>query len=74
MQQGLLRMIPVTRLNKSEYFLNSDLILYVESLPDTVITLRSGDKLVVLESVSEVCDKIVAYQKIIRSGFNQVGE
>ena len=50
-------MIPITRLNKSEYFLNSDLILYVESLPDTVITLRSGDKLVVRESVSEVCNR-----------------
>lgn len=65
-------MIRVTRLNKSEYFLNSDLILYLESLPDTVITLRSGEKLVVRESVAEVCDMIVRYQKLIRSAFNEV--
>ena len=65
-------MICVTRLNKSEYFLNSDLILYVESLPDTVITLKSGEKLVVRESVEEICKKIILYQKLVRSGFNDV--
>lgn len=62
-------MISVHRLNGSEFFLNSDLIQYMETIPDTVITLTNGTKLVVSESVVEVCEKIIEYQRLTRSGF-----
>ena len=38
-------MIKVTRFQGKEFFLNSDLIEYIESNPDTVITLTTGKKL-----------------------------
>lgn len=62
-------MISVHRLNGSEFYLNSDLIQYMETIPDTVITLTNGTKLVVSESLAEVSEKIIDYQKLIRSGF-----
>ena len=37
-----------------EFHLNPDLILSVESHPDTVITLTTGDRFVVAESAEEV--------------------
>lgn len=43
--------------------LNADLIRYVESRPDTFITLTSGDRLVVLESMDEVMELTVRYQQ-----------
>ena len=48
-------MIKLHRLNKKEFVLNADLIRYLESTPDTLITLQGGeDKIMVLESVDEV--------------------
>ena len=37
-------MIQLTRLNGNPIALNSDLIKFVETAPDTVITLISGEK------------------------------
>ena len=48
-------MIRLRRLGGSEEFdLNPDLILTVESTPDTVVTLTTGTKLVVTESPDSV--------------------
>lgn len=58
-------MIRLTRLNQTPFSLNAIYIERIESTPDTVITLVSGKKVHVLESVDEVTDKITAYyQKI----------
>ena len=55
-------MIKVRRLNGKEFVVNSDLILYVEETPDTVITLTTGQKVVVIESVDEIIDKIIEFK------------
>lgn len=47
-------MIALTRLNGNPLLVNSDLIKYAEASPDTVLTLVTGEKLVVLESCAEV--------------------
>lgn len=65
-------MITLHRLNGSEYTLNAELIKSVETSPDTIITLLSGEKLVVKESVSEVCDRIIRYKWMIHNGFQAV--
>jgi flagellar protein FlbD len=58
-------MIQLTRLNQSSITLNAIYIERVESNPDTVITLLSGKKVYVLETVEEVTKKVtVFYQKI----------
>jgi len=55
-------MIHLTRLNNQALVVNCDLIKYVEKAPDTVITLLTGDKLVVLESVDEVLERVVKFR------------
>ena len=47
-------MIELTRLNGHHLLVNSDLIKLAEAIPDTTLTLVTGDKLVVLESCEEV--------------------
>ena len=56
-------MIQVSRLNNDAYFLNSDMIEQIEETPNTILTLTSGKRLVVLESATEVIDRIVAFRK-----------
>jgi len=56
-------MIKLTRLNRKLLIVNSDLIEYVEVTPDTVITLTSGHKLVVLESAEEIVESVIAFRK-----------
>ena len=56
-------MIKLTRLGGEVFILNADLIRYVESRPDTFITLTSGERLVVVEPMDEVVRRAVAYQQ-----------
>ena len=56
-------MIKLTRLDGEPFVLNAELIRYVERRPDTFITLTSGDRLVVRESMDEVIDRSVRYQR-----------
>lgn len=61
----MVTMIQLTRLNKSEIMINSDLIQYVEETPDTVITLTNGQKIVVVEPALEIVNKVVEYKRRI---------
>ncbi len=60
-------MIKVNRLNRKELVINSDLILYVDSTPDTVISFTNGSKMVVLESLDEIIEKVIEYKSSINS-------
>ena len=55
-------MIHLTRLNGNPLVVNSDLIKYAESSPDTMLTLLNGEKIVVLESCEEVIARTIAYR------------
>lgn len=61
-------MIALTRLNGQYLAVNPDLIKFLERAPDTVITLVSGEKLVVCESPEEVSTRIVHYRRRIIQG------
>ncbi|WP_081503715.1 flagellar FlbD family protein [Paenisporosarcina sp. TG-14] len=66
-------MILLTRLNQSPITLNAIYIERIESTPDTVVTLVSGKKLHVLETVEDVTNKVTAYyQKINLLGSSQM--
>jgi flagellar protein FlbD len=56
-------MIKLTRLGGEAFILNADLIRYVEARPDTFVTLTTGDRVVVQESMDEVLRRAVAYQQ-----------
>ncbi len=56
-------MIRLTRLNQEEFILNAELIRYVERCPDTLITLISGETLMVREPLDEVVRRVVSYHQ-----------
>ena len=60
-------MISVTRLNHAEIVLNSDLIEYIDVTPDTVITLTTGQKILVLEPAGVVVDRVIEFRRAIYS-------
>lgn len=58
-------MINVTRLNDESIVVNALMIEFVESTPDTVISLISGRRLMVKESLSEVQVKAMEYHRLV---------
>jgi len=56
-------MIKVTRINNEPIVINAELIEFIESTPDTIITTTTGKKIIVKESVDEVIDKIIEYRQ-----------
>ncbi|MBB5339347.1 flagellar FlbD family protein [Tunturiibacter gelidoferens] len=58
-------MIELTRLNGSPLAVNCDLIKYAEAAPDTVLTLVTGEKLVVLEPCSEVSQLTLEFRAAV---------
>ena len=61
-------MIQLTRLNNHPLVVNSDLIKFVEQAPDTVITLLSGEKIVVRESAPDVLERVVQFRRSVLQG------
>ena len=60
-------MIKLTRLDKSIFYINPDLIECIEETPDTVISLMNGDHFLVLEKLRNITDRIISFKaKIIR--------
>ena len=62
------RMIFLTRLAGSEVVINTDLIVTVERTPDTVISLTTGDRIMVKESVEEVVERAAAFRHRVLQG------
>ncbi|MGA3168911.1 MAG: flagellar FlbD family protein [Terriglobia bacterium] len=60
-------MIQLTRLNNRPLIVNSELIKFIEIAPDTVITLVTGEKIVVRESSAEVLQQIEDYRRRLLS-------
>jgi flagellar protein FlbD len=58
-------MINLTRINHVPLVLNADLIEHVEVTPDTVITLTTGQKFMVLEGPDEVIARVVDFRRSI---------
>jgi flagellar protein FlbD len=64
-------MILLTRLNHVPLVLNSDLIEHIEVTPDTVISLTTGQKIVVLETAEEVLRRVIGFRRSILEGMLQ---
>lgn len=60
-------MIRVQKLNGSEVVINAELIESVESAPDTVVNLVTGNRFLVRDSVDSVVAKVVEYRKQVYS-------
>ena len=58
-------MISLRRLNNQAIMVNPDLIESLEATPDTVVTLTSGNKLLVRDSMEEIQSKIIEFKRQI---------
>ncbi len=56
-------MIRLTRINQTEFYLNADLIEFIEVSADTVVTTVNGQKLRILEPADEVVRRVEAYKR-----------
>jgi flagellar protein FlbD len=64
---GRWTMIELHRLQNQKIIVNADLIEFLESTPDTIISTTTGKKIIVKESVDEVIQKIIAYKREVAS-------
>jgi flagellar protein FlbD len=60
-------MISVTRLDGSPMLLNCDQIAWVERMPDTVISLMNGEKLIVRETPDALVERIQDFRRAVIS-------
>lgn len=61
-------MIQLTRLNNKPVIVNSDLIKFIEQSPDTLVTLITGEKIMVLEKADEVLSRIIDFRRLVLRG------
>ncbi|NTV51403.1 MAG: flagellar FlbD family protein [Candidatus Firestonebacteria bacterium] len=59
-------MVELTKLNGDKMVINEAWIELMDAVPDTTITLNSGNKVVVLEKMEIVMEKILRWQAGLR--------
>ncbi len=65
-------MIALRRLNNEEFVLNAELIETIEATPDTIITLTTGKKLMVRNSIEEIVKKVVKFKQLCHQSIHVV--
>lgn len=57
-------MIELTRLgsHSNRVAVNAELIVTIDEVPDTLVRLSNGDKILVRETLEEVIDRVIAYR------------
>lgn len=60
-------MVKLSRINGAEVTVNAELIETVEATPDTIVSLTTGKKLMVVESVDQVIEKVMVYRRALAS-------
>jgi flagellar protein FlbD len=61
-------MISVTRLDGTPMIVNADQITWIEFMPDTVISLANGDKLIVREAPETLVERVRDFKRFILYG------
>jgi len=60
-------MIKVTRINREQIVVNAELIEFLEETPDSIISLTTGKKLAVVETIDEIIDMVIRYRQQIHN-------
>ncbi|MDD3000593.1 MAG: flagellar FlbD family protein [Candidatus Riflebacteria bacterium] len=60
-------MIEVSRITGKKFYLNAELIEYIECTPDTVITLIGGKTVMVKEPIETILRRIIKYRRMIHT-------
>ncbi len=63
-------MIRLTRLNNQVVAVNPDNILWADQNPDTILCFVGGDKLMVRETIDEVVERVLSFQRKLRTGLD----
>ena len=58
-------MIKLTRINGTLFVINAELIEFLESSPDTIVTLSTGHKYLIKDSIDDVIEKVKEYRRSI---------
>jgi len=61
-------MILVTSLQNETFVINAELIELVEAMPDTIMTLSTGKKIIVQEPIEEILQRVIDYRRKINQG------
>lgn len=56
-------MIILTRLDGQRVAVNEDLLVFAEQTPDTVLTMTSGQRLMVKEPLADVVERIASFRR-----------
>jgi len=67
-------LILITRFDNKKVVINGELIEMIETTPETLITLTTGKKVIVKESVDEVVEKVKKYKKELNLPIIKVNE
>ena len=59
-------MIALTKLSNQAFVVNADLIKFIESTPDTMVTLTTGERILVKEPTDEVIRRVIHYGRTLR--------
>jgi flagellar protein FlbD len=66
-------MIPVTRLDGTPMIVNCEQIAWIEYVPDTVISLMNGEKLIVSERPETIVERVHDFKRAISGGARRTG-
>ena len=64
-------MILLTKLDNSSILLNIELVKFIESVPDTLITFLNGDSVIVRESINKIEELLIELKAKIISQANK---
>jgi flagellar protein FlbD len=66
-------MITVTRINNQPITINAELIEFIESTPDTIVTTTHGKKIIVKDSIDSIIEKVIQYRRkcFLRSNWEE---
>ncbi len=57
-------MIRVNRLDGSILVINADLIEFVEAIPETIVCLTTGKKIMVRETIDEIINRVAQFKRM----------
>jgi flagellar protein FlbD len=66
-------MIPVTRLDGTPMIVNCEQIAWIEYVPDTVISLMNGEKLIVSEPPETIVERVHDFKRAVWGGARRAG-
>lgn len=67
-------MIALTKFNGEVMVVNAELIETVEKTPDTIVSLVTGKKYMVKETVEDVIDRVVEYRRQLPPFWHRIEE